>query len=176
MNRRKLVVGGGASALTLAVAGLAAQRSVDAQDATQGSGTATPSTGTGGPDTTQNDDQTQYQDFVAALAANLGIAGASGVDAAIRTTLKQLVDEEFAAGNISADEATARKEHIDSSDSPLGRGGFGRHGGGPGGRDGKHRGRDDGDGDGDGDGGDDKPGGTGETETTPAAGATPTTV
>ncbi|MEA2526425.1 MAG: hypothetical protein QOF73_3652 [Thermomicrobiales bacterium] len=170
MNRRKLVVGGGASALTLAVAGLAAQRSVDAQDATPGAGTATPSTGTGGPDTTQNDAQTRYQDFVAALAANLGIADASGVDAAIRTTLKQLVDAEFAAGNISADEATARKERIDSSDSPLGLGGFGRHGGGPGGRDGKHRGRDDGDG------GDDKPGGTEETETTPAAGATPTTV
>ncbi|MEA2596584.1 MAG: hypothetical protein QOF01_3053 [Thermomicrobiales bacterium] len=169
MNRRKLVVGGSASALTLAVAGLAAQRSVDAQDATQGSGTATPSTGTGGPDTTQNDDQTQYQDFVAALAANLGIADASSVDAAIRISLKQLVDAEYAAGNISANDATALKERIDASDSPLRLGRFGRHGGGPGGRDGKQGGRDDGDD------GDDKSGEIDESETTPAAGATATT-
>ena len=161
MNRRELVVGGGASALTLAVAGLAAHRAVDAQD-------ATPSAGTGTPATAQDDKQTRYQAFVAALAANLGIADAGTVDTAIRTTLKQQVDAEYAAGNISANDATALKDAIDASDAPLG--GFGKHGGRRGGTGGRHDGGLDDDGDGD----DAQPGGAGGGGTTPSAGATPT--
>jgi hypothetical protein len=173
MDRRKFVVGGGAAALT--VAGLAIQRSADAQDAT-----ATPSTGTTAPETSQDQTQTTYQDFIAALATNLGIADATTVDTAIRTTLKQLVDDQLTAGHISADEATARKTRIDSSDSPLGMGGFGGVGGFGGGRGGDHGGpggrnggRPGGKNDGKSD-GNDKSGETDTDESTPAAGATPT--
>ena len=69
-----------------------------------------------------------YQDFLAKLATNLGVADAAQVDAAIRTTLKQTVDERLAVGDLSANDATAIKERIDAADVPLGMLG-GRHGG-----------------------------------------------
>jgi hypothetical protein len=130
MNRRTFVAGGSASALALTMAGLAARRAVDAQDATP-----LPSTGTTTPETSEDEAQNTYQEFVAALAVNIGVPDGATVDAAVRTTLKQMVDAEFAAGNISANEATARKERIDAAESPLGVGGIG------GGRDGRHGGR-----------------------------------
>src|SRR5262245_57457236 len=123
MNRRRFVVGGSVSAAALAMAGLAAQRAVNAQDATP-----VPSTGTATPGTTQTESQSRYQEFVAGLATNLGVADAATVDSAIRTTLKQMVDSEFAAGNISANDATALKAAIDAAESPLRIGGFGGRG------------------------------------------------
>ncbi|HKG24005.1 MAG TPA: hypothetical protein VKB09_00065 [Thermomicrobiales bacterium] len=165
MNRRRFVVGGSASAVALTMAGLAAQRAVNAQDATP-----VPSTSTATPGTTQNEAQSGYQEFVAGLAANLGVADAATVNAAIRTTLKQLIDAEFAAGNISANDATALKAAIDAAESPLRIGGFGGRGG-IGGRDGRgdrHGGPNDGRPN-----GSDKPGDTDQDETAPEA--TPTT-
>jgi hypothetical protein len=158
MNRRRFVVGGSASAVTLAMAGLATRQAVHAQDATPA-----PS-----PDTKTS----RYDLFVAALAAALGSGDATAVDAAIRTALKQLVDDEFAAGNISANEATARKEQIDTAASPLGTGGIG------GGRGGRHDGRGK-----DGVGGNGRrdddardPGATDPGSTDPATEATPSTL
>jgi hypothetical protein len=139
MDRRKFVVGSGAAAL--AVAGLTVHRAVDAQDATP-----TPANGTATPGSTTTQMQTAYQAFVAALAANLSISDASTVDTAIRTTLKQLVDEQYTAGHISADEANALKQAIDTAQAPLPIGAFARFaerggiGGFPGGRGGR-RGR-----------------------------------
>jgi hypothetical protein len=82
--------------------------------------------------------------FVAALASELGDDEAA-VDAAIRTALKQHVDERQAAGDLDAEQAAAMKAVIDVSEAPLfsgfgGRGGmhdFDGHDGtlGPGGRD-----------------------------------------
>jgi hypothetical protein len=166
MNRRRFVVGGSASAVALTMAGLAAQRAVNAQDATP-----VPSTGTATPGNTQDGARSRYQEFVASLATNLGVADADTVDSAIRTTLKQMVDAEFAAGNISANDATALKAAIDAAESPLRIGGFGGRGGfGPGeGRGGRHGRPKDGDAD-----GTDKPGDTDLDQT--ASEATPTTV
>jgi hypothetical protein len=86
-----------------------------------------------------------YDDFVSALASELG-ADEAAVDAAIRTALKQQVDARQAADDLSTEQAAAIKAVIDVSDAPLfagfgGRGGMagfddhdGRHG--PGGHDG----------------------------------------
>lgn len=171
MNRRRFVVGGSASAVALTMAGLTAQRAVNAQDATP-----VPSTGTETPATTEDATQTAYQDFVAGLATNLGVADSATVDSAIRTTLKQMVDAEFNAGNISANAATALKESIDAAESPLGVGGFGGRGGfggpdGRGGRGGQHAGPKDG-----GPSGGGKPGDSDQDETAPDAEATPESV
>ena len=126
------MVGGGAA---LAMAGLAVQRAVEAQDATP-----TPATGMATPGATQNPAQTLYQDFLTALAKNLGVADAKTVDTAIRTSLKQLVDEQLSAGHISADLANALKTKIDSAEVPIRIGAFALEAGGPGGRGGRRRG------------------------------------
>lgn len=128
MNRRTLVAKGGASAFALTLAGLAANRAVNAQDATPVPGTSTDTgNGTGGTTTQENPSATTYQEFVAALATNLNITDSATVDTAIRTTLKGFVDDELAAGDLAANAATAMKEAIDASDSPIRVGGFGRH-------------------------------------------------
>jgi hypothetical protein len=103
MNRRLRMAGLGAALVVLLGIGAVAGRGVFAQDATPTSGTGSTSA-------------TNYQDFVSKLASNLGIADSTQVDAAIKTTLKQMVDEELAAGHISADEANAAKQAIDNGE------------------------------------------------------------
>lgn len=138
----------GALALLLVVVGTraAGSSSVAAQSATPAANAGTGGT-TAGDATTDPAATDPYQDFLAKLATNLGVADAAQVDAAIRTTLKQTVDERQAAGDLSTDEATAIKSRIDAADVPLGliggrHGGFDRGGpGGPfGGKDGVARG------------------------------------
>lgn len=63
--------------------------------------------------------QAAYKSFVAKLTANLGLSDTTKVDAAIKTTLKQMVDEAFSAGNISAKEQASLKAEIDSSADPA---------------------------------------------------------
>jgi hypothetical protein len=60
-----------------------------------------------------------YDAFVGTLASELGVADAAQVDAAIRTALKQAVDDRLAAGEISVEAAAARKAVIDVTESPL---------------------------------------------------------
>jgi hypothetical protein len=84
---------------------------VFAQDSTPTT-TETPAVGSSGDTTT--DANAEYDAFVVALAANLGISDPATVDAAIKATLKQQVDDRLAAGEISANEATALKERIDA--------------------------------------------------------------
>lgn len=74
-----------------------------------------------------------YQDFLASFAANLGLSDPAQVDVALRTTLKQEIDERQAAGDLTVEEADAIKGRIDAAEVPLGFGGRGR---GPGGFDG----------------------------------------
>lgn len=104
--------------------------------------TPEPSDGTTTDATTEETDRAteaaaRYNDFVAKLATNLGGTDSTAVDAAIRASLTDIVDERLAAGEISANDATAAKTAIASNASPvLGLfaagghdGGFGRFGG-----------------------------------------------
>lgn len=61
-----------------------------------------------------------YSAFVAKLATTLGITDPAKVDAAITSSLKQMVDDRFKAGDISANEATALKNNIDSATNATG--------------------------------------------------------
>jgi hypothetical protein len=100
----------GAAALALIGTGVVASDSVFAQESTPAA-ESTPAVGSAGETETS-----AYDEFVAGLAANLGISDLATVDTAIKETLKQRVDEELAAGEISANEAAARKERIDAGE------------------------------------------------------------
>jgi uncharacterized membrane protein YebE (DUF533 family) len=113
ISRRTLVTGamgvGAVTALGVTIA--------RAQTATPG---ASPSTGTSGTAAMGGNAKQIYDDFIGKLASNLGNTDTTRVDTAVRTTLKQMVDEAQQAGLISADEATTIKQRIDSSDFPAG--------------------------------------------------------
>lgn len=125
---------------TVAVLGVGAITGpgVFAQSATPAATSGTTANGTtanGTATATTKDaaEQAEYQAFITALGTNLGISDPTKVDAAIRAALKQMVDDQFTAGNISANEATAEKAAIDaSSGAGLLNLGMGMHGG-PGG-------------------------------------------
>jgi hypothetical protein len=120
MHHRMKVMVLGAAALALIGTGAVANIGVFAQESTP-EAESTPAVGSTGETETS-----AYDEFVAALAANLGISDPATVDTAIKETLKQKVDEQLAAGEISANEATARKERIDAGEFGgffLGRGG-----------------------------------------------------
>jgi hypothetical protein len=123
MNRRMRIAAFCVAALALLGAGAVTEGGVFAQDQT-GTPAAGESTPAVGSDTTTS----AYQDFVDALAANLGITDPAAVDAAIKTTLKQQVDDRLAAGEISANEATALKARIDAGDFGSFLFGQGEHG------------------------------------------------
>jgi hypothetical protein len=99
-----------AAALALIGTGAVASNGVFAQESTP-EAESTPAVGSAGETETS-----AYDEFVAGLAANLGISDPATVDTAIKETLKQKVDEQLAAGEISANEATARKERIDAGE------------------------------------------------------------
>ena len=61
-----------------------------------------------------------YTNFVEKLAANLGAADVAAVDAAIRDALAAMVEERFAAGEISRNHADELIERIQTADAPLG--------------------------------------------------------
>jgi hypothetical protein len=78
----------------------------------------------------------RYQFFVAQLAVGLGQSDVAAVDAAIRAALRAVVEDRFAAGEISRNDADALISQIDTSVAPI-KAGFhrGRRIGGP--RDGR---------------------------------------
>lgn len=119
--RRPVLIGGGAALVVALVGGLligsAFAQSSPGPAATPGAGT--PSTTAPGATTTTGA-QAAYQDFVNKLAKNLGISDPATVNTAIRTTLKQMVDEQLAAGHISQDQATRLKQQIDAGKVPFG--------------------------------------------------------
>ena len=128
---KNLLVYGGITAMTGA-AMLGIGGSVFAQDtATPGAGTEE-TTDAGTVTDRQAEREARYAAFLDALAVNLGVADGETVDAAIRTTMKQMIDEQLAAGEISANLAAELKAAIDSGDYPVGlhlpgMGGFGEH-------------------------------------------------
>ena len=121
MHQRIKVIALGTAAFVLIGTGAVVNNGVFAQESTP-EAESTPAVGSGGETETST-----YDEFVAALAANLGISDPATVDTAIKETLKQQVDEQLAAGEISANEATARKERIDAGEFGgffFGRGGL----------------------------------------------------
>jgi hypothetical protein len=137
MNRRFSIFALSAAALVMVGTSAVVGNGVFAQESTP-EAESTPAVGSAGETETS-----AYDEFVADLAANLGISDPATLDTAIKETLKQQVDEQLAAGEISANEATARKERIDAGEF----GGFfgvgrGDHGGPRGGGQ-PHDGRDD---------------------------------
>lgn len=126
---KNLLISGGITAMTGAAI-LGVGGSVFAQD------DSSPTAGTGetseasDPATEQSGRDAEYAAFLDTLAANLGLADGATIDAALRTTMKQLIDERLAAGEISADLATELRAAIDGGDYPVrihgpGVGGFG---------------------------------------------------
>ena len=116
---KNLLIYGGITAMAGA-AMLGVGGSAFAQDSTPTAGTEA---STPAADTTTDPwaaRQAEQDAFLDALAANLGVADGATVEAAIKTTMKQLVDERLAAGEISADDAEAIKAAIDSGDYPVG--------------------------------------------------------
>lgn len=163
LDRRTLIAKGSASAFALTLAGLTVNRAVNAQDATPVPGTDASAT---------NSAATRYQEFVSSLAANLGDIDTGTVDTAIRTTLKDLIDAELAAGEIAANDATERKAAIDASEAPIRISVSGRNRG-HGGRDRGNRGMKSGDSSRDS--GDMEGSNGGDDSSTPAVDPTPTT-
>jgi hypothetical protein len=119
--RRSLGIG-------LVTGGAAVIPVVFAQDATPPAAQAPAQTGQGRQSDFEAQRAQAYDDFVAALASELG-TGTAKIDAAIRTALKQQVDARQAAGDLAAEQATAIKTAIDASAAPL-FSGFGDHDGG----------------------------------------------
>ena len=120
LSRRQMLTGAAGLGAAAALGG----GLVYAQSATPGSTPAAGTSGTSGSSTTSTETNAQkrYTDFVDKLAANLGNVEPAKVDAAIRTSLKQMVDDAYKAGKISANEATAIKDRIDASTFPAGLG------------------------------------------------------
>lgn len=135
LSRRQMLTGAAGIGAAAALGG----GLVYAQSATPGSTPSSGTSGASGSTTTETNAQKRYTDFVDKLAANLGNLEPAKVDAAIRTSLKQMVDDAYKAGNISANEATAIKNRIDASTFPADLGPLFRGRRGPGGMPGIRR-------------------------------------
>lgn len=133
-------VGALAGALFLTGVGSPTLSGAFAQDATP----AAPSAATGGTSATDaaQDPRLQalterYDAFLGKMAAELGATNEE-VDAAIRASLKGMIDDAVAAGDLAANDATAIKQRIDAAEIPVlgiagqGMGGHDRRGDGPG--------------------------------------------
>ena len=116
---KNLLIYGGITAMTgAAMLGLGG--SVFAQDAATPSSTIEDVSDGGTVTDRQAEREARYAAFLDALAVNLGVADGETIDAAIRTTLKQMIDERLAAGEISANLADELKAAIDSGDYRVG--------------------------------------------------------
>lgn len=147
----KAVLGVGALAGAMFLTGMGAPTlpGAFAQDATPDVPAAAPgdASATGGVQDERMQAMTErYDAFLGKMAAELGATN-DEVDAAIRTSLKGMIDDAVTAGNLAANDATAIKARIDEAEIPIF--GIAGHGiGGPDGRGetiggGEHRGRDD---------------------------------
>lgn len=111
-----------ATALLVAVLGLGAfgVRGGFAQESTPSAEDAATAETVDAAETTRSvEAAAAYDEFVASLAANLGITDATSVDAAIRATFTEMVAAKLADGEISADAAAALTERIEAGEMPL---------------------------------------------------------
>lgn len=134
MNRRLQGVGLGLSFLALVgVGGVMTGNGVFAQDATPPPGTST----------TTEETTPERSAFLDAFAAQLGVTDQAKIDAAIKATVTQLVNEKVAAGDLTQAQADEILAKVDSGDVPFEDELFGDHHGGKGeGRGGHDRGND----------------------------------
>ncbi len=75
-----------------------------------------------------------YNEFTAALAAELGNASADDIDAAIRKAMMKVIDDQVSADGLTKGQAEALKLLVATSDAPLGPGPMFMGGHGPMGR------------------------------------------
>ena len=111
-----LAFGGVAAGIVAAQTGGTATPTQDGATATEPSATATDSTPSDDGATTKREEM--VQNFLAKLAANLGVSQ-SNLEEAIRATDSQILDELVADGTISQEVADRLQERIDSGDFPL---------------------------------------------------------
>lgn len=123
MLRRGLLVGGLGLSLALAGAGVIVQAPALAQETS----TSTTASDARAADRAEwkADRLARYESFLAKFAANLGISDPALVETAFKDTLKELIDEQLAAGDIAANDAAELKARIDGADGPIFFGGFG---------------------------------------------------
>lgn len=118
-NRKILTLGGGAAILGAVLTG--GLLSVSAADNNS-------STGMAAQQASQDADKTARKDaYLEKVATDLGIS-VDALKAALKSASLQTVDDRLAAGEITAEQATAMKERIESGDALFG---FGGPGGGP---------------------------------------------
>lgn len=143
---RRAIMQVGAIAGSLALAGLATPfgHGALAQDATTPPALAAQTTPSApaAPVAPVDPRVERYQAFIDDFAGHLGLSSDT-VEQALRDTMKDMVDEGVAAGDLTADEAAAIKQQIDTAETlPM----FGGHGpesdahggpGGPGGMEGR---------------------------------------
>jgi hypothetical protein len=121
---RRRVISGIAGVGAAVIAGTTLAR---AQESTPETGT-TDTTDT--TDTTTPDDMrgSNYQTFLTKLSAELSLTDTTALDTDIRDALKAMIDDELAAGDLAANDATDMKTAIDESISPIKIGSFSRNG------------------------------------------------
>ncbi|CAN5476617.1 hypothetical protein BH09CHL1_BH09CHL1_10240 [soil metagenome] len=112
---RRRVISGIAGVGAAVIAGTTLAR---AQESTPEAGTTDDTDTT---DTTTPDDMrgSNYQTFLTKLAAELSLTDTTALDTDIRDALKAMVDDELAAGDLAANDATDMKTAIDESTSPI---------------------------------------------------------
>ncbi|MDQ3692684.1 MAG: hypothetical protein M3464_03545 [Chloroflexota bacterium] len=126
MRRRVLLSGLG---LSLSLAGARAVPAM-AQDTT----VSFPPTGVADLSEWEAERAARYEEFLARFTDNLGLSDPELVETAFKETLKEMIDDRLAAGEISANLAEDLKTRIDEAEGPilighLMRGGHVMHGG-----------------------------------------------
>ena len=128
-----LALGAVAAGIVAAQTGGTATPTQDGATATAQDASATDQSSTPSADAGVSKREALVQDFLAKLAANLGISQ-SDLEQAIRATDSQILDELVADGKITEDEVAKIRDRIESGDFPLfpfGGHGPGRGPGGP---------------------------------------------
>ncbi len=101
---------------------VAAQTSGSTPSATDDQATSTPKADDGDGSDNTTDKETRRDDYLDALAANLGVSR-EALDQAFTDTALEMVDKALADGKITEDEATKIRERINSGDfAPFGPG------------------------------------------------------
>ena len=113
-----LALGAVAAGIVAAQTGGTATPAQESATATEPSATATDQSTTPSDNTTTTKREELVQDFLAKLAANLGISQ-SDLEQAIRATDSQILDQLVTDGKITEEEAAKIQERIDNGDFPL---------------------------------------------------------
>lgn len=113
MLRNGLIVTG--LGLSLALAGISGASPATAQE----TAASVPASQEGDLAEWEAERAARYEEFLARFTEHLGLDDPAVVETAFTETLKEMVDERFAAGEISANLAEELKTRIDEAESPL---------------------------------------------------------